>query len=189
MEPVTLPWEFRPVDGERVRLDLLREGDLDALHAIQSDPETCRYLLYEPRTREEVAKRIARDSAATRLAEVDDYIQPAIRTRTGDLAGTMYFHLTSTDDLTAEIGWLLAPRFQGQGLAREAAALVLDLAFGEVGLHRVYAELDPRNAASVALCARLGMRHEAHFVEHMMFKGEWADTGIYGILAREWMSR
>jgi aminoglycoside 6'-N-acetyltransferase len=186
---VSLPWTFHPVDGERVRLDLLHPDDLDALHAIQSDPEVCRYLLYEPRTREEVARRLDEDSAATVLAEVDDYLQPAIRTESGELAGTMYFRLTSVDDLTGEIGWLLAPRFQGRGYAREAAALLLDLAFDEIGLHRVYAELDPRNDASVVLCTRLGMRPEAHFVEHMMFKGDWADTAIYGILAREWASR
>lgn len=183
---MSLPWEFHPVQGDRVRLDLLRDDDLDALHAIQSDPEVCRYLLYEPRTREEVARRLAEDSAATRIAVADDYLQPAIRDDAGTLLGTMYLRLTSVDDLTAEIGWLLAPQHQGHGYAREAAALLLDLTFGELGLHRVYAELDPRNDASVVLCERLGMRHEAHFVEHMMFKGDWADTGVYGILDREW---
>jgi len=50
----------------------------------------------------------------------------------------------------------------------------------------VRAELDPRNDASIALCRRLGMREEAHFVEDMWFKGEWADTGVYAILASEW---
>jgi RimJ/RimL family protein N-acetyltransferase len=98
----------------------------------------------------------------------------------------MYFRIASVDDRSAEIGWLLDPRFQGRGYAREAAALLLDLAFGELGLHRVSAELDHRNAASVALCLRLGMRHEAHFREHMWFKGDWADTGIYAILEQEW---
>ncbi|MDP3208161.1 MAG: GNAT family protein, partial [Rhodoglobus sp.] len=76
--------------------------------------------------------------------------------------------------------------FHGRGVAHEAARATLDLAFGPLGLHRVFAELDPRNAASVALCRRLGMRHEAHFVEHMAFKGEWADTDIYAILSSEW---
>jgi aminoglycoside 6'-N-acetyltransferase len=66
---------------------------------------------------------------------------------------------------------------------------MIDAAFGEIGLHRVYAELDPRNEASVALCLRLGMRHEAHFVEHMWSKGEWTDTGIYAVLEREWTAR
>ena len=130
--------------------------------------------------------RITEDAAATRLAADGDYLQPAIRDRGGALLGTLYLKLASVDDQTMEIGWLLAPHAQGHGYAREAASLGLDLAFGECGMHRVYAELDPRNAASVALCTRLGMRHEAHFVEHMMFKGAWADTGVYAILAHEW---
>jgi len=33
------------------------------------------------------------------------------------------------------------------------------------------------------------MRHEAHFLEDMMVKGDWADTGGYAILAREWPGR
>ncbi len=183
---MALPWDFRPLDGDRVRLDLLRPDDFDALYAIQSDPEVCRYLLYEPRSKEKVAEVLERDAGATRLAQPDDFVQPAIRDASGQLIGTMYFKLASLEDKTAEIGWLLDPRAQGRGFAREAAALLLDLAFGELGLHRVYAELDPRNAASVALCERLGMRHEAHFREHMWFKGDWADTGIYAILEQEW---
>jgi RimJ/RimL family protein N-acetyltransferase len=181
-----LPWDFRPIEGQRVRLELLRPDDVEALFVIQSDPDVCRYLLYEPRTRERVKEVQERDAAATHLAEPEDFVQPAIRDESGRLVGTMYFKLASVEDKTAEIGWLLDPRFQGQGYAAEAAGLLLDLAFGELGLHRVYAELDPRNDASVALCLRLGMRYEAHFREHMWFKGDWADTGIYAILEHEW---
>lgn len=181
-----LPWDFDAIDGERIRLDPLRDDDLDALHELQSDPDVCRYLLYEPRSRAKVAEVLQRDAAATHLAEPDDYLQPAIRDASGALVGTMYFRLASLDDRTAEIGWALLPRAQGKGYAREAAALLLDLAFGPLGLHRVYAELDPRNEASVALCLRLGMRHEGQFLEHMWVKGEWTDTGHYAILEREW---
>jgi RimJ/RimL family protein N-acetyltransferase len=53
----------------------------------------------------------------------------------------------------------------------------------------VRAELDPCNAASIALCRRLGMREEAYFVEDLWFKGGWGDTGIYAILDREWAAR
>lgn len=183
---MALPWEFRPLEGPRVTLDVLRPDDFEALYAIQSDLDVCRYLLYEPRSAEKVREVLARDAAATRLAEADDYVQPAIRDASGTLIGTMYFRIASLDDKSAEIGWLLAPRFQGRGYAAEAAGLLLDLAFSELGLHRVSAELDPRNDASVALCLRLGMRHEAHFREHMWFKGDWADTGIYAILEHEW---
>lgn len=189
---VPLPWDFHPIEGDRIRLDLLRPDDFDALYGIQSDPEVCRYLLYEARTREQVATALERDAAHTRLEKADDYLQPAIRGRGDDegaFIGTMYFELKSVDDRTAEIGWLVAPGFQGRGYAREAAGMLLDLAFGELGLHRVVAELDPRNAASVRVCERLGMRKEAHMVEHMWLKEEWTDTGSYAILEREWRAR
>jgi RimJ/RimL family protein N-acetyltransferase len=66
---------------------------------------------------------------------------------------------------------------------------VLEIAFNDLGLHRVRAVLDPRNDASVALCKGLGMREEAYFVEDLWFKGAWGDTAIYAILDREWAAR
>jgi len=181
-----LPWTFTRLVGERVTLDPLRPDDIEPLYAMQSDPEVCRYLLYEPRSREKVEEVLARDAGAVRLAEPDDYLQPAIRDEQGAFVGTMYLVLKSVDDRTAEIGWILLPRAQGRGYASDAARLLLDFCFDQLGLHRVYAELDPRNDASVALCERLGMRHEGHFVEDMFLKGEWTDTGRYAILEREW---
>lgn len=185
-----IPYEFAgPLRTERLVLRLMTEADTDNVHAWMSDPEITRYQLYDPRTREDVATRVLEYGAATALSKNDDYLQPAIELPGDRVIGAIYFKLTSVDDLTAEIGWALAAGYHGKGYAFEAASAVLRLAFDEIGLHRVYAELDPRNEASVALCLRLGMRHEAHFVEHMMFKGDWADTGIYGILDHEWRAR
>ena len=189
MDAMALPWDFTRLVGERVTLEPLRDDDLEALYAMQSDPEVCRYLLYEPRTREQVEEVLARDAGRTRLAEPDDYLQPAIRDEHGRFVGTMYLVLKSVDDRTAEIGWILLPDAQGRGYAAEAARLLLDFCFEQLELHRVYAELDPRNTASVALCERLGMRHEGHFVEDMFLKGEWTDTGRYAVLEREWLAR
>ena len=78
------------------------------------------------------------------------------------------------------------PDFHGHGYMTEAAGAGLRIAFETLGLHRVIAVLDPRNAASIALCRRLGMREEAYHVEDMWVKGRWDDTGIYALLAREW---
>jgi RimJ/RimL family protein N-acetyltransferase len=184
---VPLPYSFdEPLVTDRLSLRLMTEDDVDAVHDWMSDPEVVRYQLYDVRDRSTVAEKVAEYALASRLERNGDYVQPAIVVD-GEVVGAIYFTLSSVDDLTAEIGWALRRQYQGKGYAIEAARAMLSVAFGEMGLHRVYAELDPRNAASVALCLRLGMRHEAHFVEHMMFKGEWADTGIYGLLAREWI--
>lgn len=181
-----IAWEFtEPIRTERLELRLMTAADVPSVHAWMSDPEVVRYQLYEPRSLEVVTEKVAEYGRASTLADKGDYVQPAI-VLDGEVIGAVYFTIVSVDDETAEIGWVLRKEWWGQGYAREAAAAFLDLAFGPLALHRVYAELDPRNDASVGLCLRLGMRREAHFVEHMMFKGEWADTGIYGILAREW---
>jgi RimJ/RimL family protein N-acetyltransferase len=189
-----LPFTFSgPLVTDRLRLRLLTEADVDDVHAWMSDPDVARYQLYEPRSREVVAEKVREYSTAVTLAKDGDYLQPGIELpATADAAsrvvGIVFFRLASVDDLTAEIGWALAAEFHGKGYAFEAASAVLDLAFRTIGLHRVYAELDPRNAASIALCERLGMRSEAYLVQNLMFKGEWADTGIYGILQSEWLA-
>lgn len=183
------PWTFDgPLRTERLLLRPLTDGDIDDVLAWMSDPEIVRYQLYEPRSREQVAEHVAKATATNRIAERGDWVEFGIELE-GRIIGIIYFSLASVDDETAEIGWALTAGYHGKGFAMEAASAVLDLAFGAMGLHRVYAELDPRNTASVTLCERLGMRHEGHLVEHMMFKGEWADTGIYGILDREWAAR
>ncbi len=186
---MSLPWTFaEPIRTERLVLRLMTPGDVDDVHAYQGREDVCRYLLHEARTREEVVESVTKYAAATRLAEEHDWIEPAIELD-GRVIGHMFLTIASLESLGAEIGWTLHPDFFGKGYAREAAAAILDLAFGELGMHRVRAELDPRNDASIALCRRLGMREEAYFVKDLMFRGEWADTGVYAILAEEWAAQ
>ncbi|MEO6116206.1 MAG: GNAT family N-acetyltransferase [Pseudolysinimonas sp.] len=191
---MSLPFSFtEPIRTERLTLRLMTSADVDDVYAYQSRDDVCRYLLHEPRTRDEIVEWVAKYGAATRLADDHDWIQPAIELAMPDgthrVIGHMYLNLASVENLGAEIGWTLHPDFFGHGYASEASTAILDLAFNQLGLHRVRAELDPRNDASIALCLRLGMREEAHFVEDLMFKGDWADTGVYAILADEWAAR
>lgn len=186
---MTLPYEFTgPLSTERLTLRLFTPADLDDVFAYQSREDVCRYLLHEPRTRDELVPKIAEWAAASRLEKDKDYLQLAAELD-GRVIGHMFFEIVNVESMQGEIGWTLHPDFFGRGYASEAADAVLDLAFGDIGMHRVRAELDPRNDASVALCLRLGMRHEAHFVQDLWFKGEWADTGIYAILADERAAR
>ena len=87
-----------------------------------------------------------------------------------------------------EIGITLARGFQGRGFATEALRAVLGYLFSTLGKHRVFGSVDPRNAPSLALLERVGMRREAHFVESLWFKGGWADDVIYAMLRREYLA-
>jgi RimJ/RimL family protein N-acetyltransferase len=188
---IHLPYEFSgPLRTERLLLRTMTVADVDDIHAYQSREDVCRYLPFEPRTHEQVVEKVTQFATALALCAEGDYGQLAVEEAgaPGRVIGDVYFTIKSAENATGEIGWTLNPRFVGRGYMTEAASAVLDIAFRRIALHRVFANLDPRNAASAALCARLGMRREAHFVEDMWFKGEWADTAIYAILGREWLA-
>jgi RimJ/RimL family protein N-acetyltransferase len=184
------PYEHRaPILTDRLALRSLEPGDVDAVHAYQSRPDVCRFLLFEPRTRDEVAAKVAEFGAKRHIAREGDFLQLAVVRQHDDvLVGEIYFKLQSVRDRTAEIGWVFDPAHGGAGFATEAARGMLGLAFGALDLHRVYANLDPRNDRSAALCRRLGMRQEAHFVQDMWNKGEWTDSLVFGILQSEFVA-
>jgi len=183
--PPRLPFTFEPVRTERLLLRMMTTDDVDDIHAYQSRDDVCRYLLFEPRDRTVVAEKVAQHAAATALTGDGDYWQIAIE-RGGRVIGDLFFTIKSVEHSTGEIGWTMHPDFHGRGYMTEAASAGLRIAFERLGLHRVIANLDARNVASVALCRRLGMREEAHHLEDMWSKGEWTDSYIYAVLAREW---
>jgi RimJ/RimL family protein N-acetyltransferase len=177
----------RPIQTERLTLRPPTLDDVDAIHAFQSRQDVCTYLLFAPRARASVEAKVAESMSKTRLEKVGDYLQPTMERRDdGRVMGQMYVTIDSVDNECLEIGWIMHPDYAGRGYATEAATALLDFAFRTVGAHRVIANLDPANDASVRVCHRLGMRKEAHFLEDMLVKGEWADTGVYAILEREW---
>ena len=194
IDAATVPFVFvQPIVTARLTLRLMTVADVEDVFAYQSREDVCRYLLFEPRTREEVGAKVEQCSVATTLAADGDFLQLALELgATADaparVIGDSYFTISSVENSRGEIGWTMHPDFTGLGLAAEAASAVLDLAFRELMLHRVFAELDPRNDASIALCKRLGMREEAFFVKDLLFKGDWADTGTYAILREEWLA-
>ena len=180
-----------PIVTPRLTLRVFTLDDVDDSLSYQSREDVTRYMLYNALSRDEVEERIRIREGATGLNNDGDFLVlavelPATATEPARVIGDVDIQLKSVANAQATIGWAMHPDFQGQGYAAEAAGALLDLAFETAGLHRVYAELDPRNAASAALCVRLGMRHEAHFVDELFFKGEWGDTDVYAVLDREW---
>jgi RimJ/RimL family protein N-acetyltransferase len=107
----------------------------------------------------------------------------------GVLIGDCGLHFPMEGPNQVEVGITLAPAHQGQGYATEALEGVMEYPFVSLGKHRVYARVDPRNEASIALLERVGMRKEGHLRESAWVKGEWADDVIYAILEKERKSR
>ena len=173
---------------ERLRLSRLKSGDAPAMFGYRSDPEVGRYQSFEPHTLGDVEAFIA-DLESNRFDTAGTWFQFAIRLRrSGPLIGDFGTRF-SADPRQVEIGFTVAPDFQGRGYGTEAVVGVLDHLLGRLRKHRVYASVDPRNEACVALLKRVGMRQEAHFVKSVWCKGDWADDVVFGMLGSDWRDR
>ncbi len=177
-----------PIRTERLALRPWDPSDLDAFHRLRGDPEVVRYLYGYPMTRDEAETRLGAQSSA--ITECGRWMNLAVLlAATDELLGDVGVCWISAVHREVEIGYTFLPEHHGHGYATEAAAAVVDLAFSGLGAHRVTGRIDARNTASAAVLGRLGMRHEAHFVENEWVKGEWTDESVYAVLASEWAAR
>ena len=91
------------------------------------------------------------------LADVD-VVRHAF-THGGRYVGRFDLHSWDHEVPRCELGYLVDSRLTGQGLATEAAAAMLDIAW-QLGAIRVQAMCDVRNVRGIALAERIGMRRE-----------------------------
>lgn len=168
----------------RLRLRLHERGDEAKLQRIYATPDVARYLLDEPWTAEDASRNLSRRLPQIGL-DSPDHALALVLEHGGTVIGDVQLWLTDAERRVAEIGWVLDPAASGRGFATEAVSAVLDHAFARGRVHRVAAQLDPRNEASGRLAERVGMRHEAHLRQNWWSKGEWTDTAIYGMLATD----
>jgi RimJ/RimL family protein N-acetyltransferase len=65
----------------------------------------------------------------------------------------------------------------------------LEIAFGWLQLHRVWASTDVENTPSQRVLEKLGLRREAHFVQNDFVKGRYRDTLVFAVTESEYWSR
>ena len=87
---------------------------------------------------------------------------------------------------SAYMGYYIGAPFAGQGYMREALGLALDHAFGPLRLHRVEANIQPGNGASLALVRRLGFTREGFSRRYLFIDGDWRDHERFAMLAEDW---
>jgi len=180
----TLPSLFT----ERLVLRGLMERDIDALFAIFSDPEVMRYwnapAMVERTEAVALLKRV-QVSFAQRTA-----FRWGIARRADDqIIGTCSLFHFEEESWRAEVGYALGQPYWGQGYIQETLRAVLDYGFATLNLHRIEAEIDPENSASVRAVERLGFVGEGLLRERWLVEGKTSDSLMMGLLRREWDSR
>ncbi len=86
----------------------------------------------------------------------------------------------------AYLGYYVDVDFAGQGLMSEGMHLVIDYAFYTLGLHRVEANIQPENIASISLMKRLGFTKEGFSRRYLKINGEWRDHERWALTVEDW---
>jgi RimJ/RimL family protein N-acetyltransferase len=174
-----------PVRTARLVLRAHQADDLAALMSYYADPEVTRYLPWAPWTESDAELALARRISRIAIDTPDSALGLVVE-RNEQVIGDVVLWPTDDTLLQGELGWALHPSARGHGYAHEAVSALIDLAFGHYRMRRVRANLDPRNAASAALCRSLGMTLEGHLREDRRYKDEWVDCLVFGLLSAEW---
>lgn len=86
----------------------------------------------------------------------------------------------------AFLGYYAFAPFAGQGLMQEGLELMLTYAFRELQLHRVEANIQPGNHASLALVQRCSFTKEGFSPRYLQVNGEWHDHERWALVVEDW---
>ena len=103
------------------------------------------------------------------------------------IIGTCTLNDISPDQGSAGVGYAIAGPYKGQGYGSEAMAALIGYAFGELGLRRLEADVDPHNVKCLKSLEALGFRREGYLRQRWLVAGELQDSVILGLLKSDCM--
>jgi len=146
------------LETERLILRMYRLSDFEDHFKLCADPDVMRYLLGgKPMSRLEAWRHMAFLVGHWALL---GYGYFAVEEKSsGRFAGRVGF--TNPEGWPGfELGWTIAPEFQGRGFATEGGRFLLQYAFKEMGKDRVISVIHPDNKPSIRVAERLGEKLE-----------------------------
>lgn len=165
-------------ETERLILRRYTKEDIQDLFEYLSDKEVVRYEPYKPMTFDET-----RENLAWRIG-TDEMIAVELKD-SHKMIGNVY--MGKRDFEALEMGYVFNRTYWGYGYAAESCNALVQRAFAD-GVHRIYAECDPKNKNSWRLLEALGFQREAYLRKNVYFwkdetgKPIWKDTYIYAKL-------
>ncbi len=173
--------------GERVTLHTIEEDDLDFIGRFRNHPD-----IRVPLTDSDVRNR----------KQLEEYFEEQISDDDGINLLVCIEGTDESDDVEpigeVAIPWIrdthgsgmlmywIAPAHQGNGYVTEATELLLDHAFSERRLHKIWTHVIESNPGSQRVLEKLGFEQEGRLREECFIDGDFEDIYRYGLLAEEW---
>ena len=180
-----------PIEGERVTLRLLHEGDAPALFSLidGSREFLARHLPWpaECTCVEDVESRIDSWEIQAQMANGACWgiFAKGAGSLNSELAGVIILGWIQAAHLSASVSYWLGECFTGRGLATDALKILSHFAFNRLGLNRLEISASVTNAKSAAVATRAGFTPEGTCREYEFVNGKFVDHVRFSLLARD----
>ena len=164
-----------------VELTSLTEADSDRLYAWRNSPEVAAYMYTDHQISPEEHARwfagIAGDARRAYWTIVVDDIPVGLAN---------FYDIDRTHGRAAWAYYLADPSVRGKGVGGLVELRMLDRAFGELHLRKLWCEVLASNEAVWRLHQKFGFKEEARLRGHVLKGGEPQDVVGLGLMAQEW---
>ncbi|NQY36611.1 MAG: GNAT family N-acetyltransferase [Alteromonadaceae bacterium] len=170
---------------DNIYLRVAKLSDFPAIKSYRQNVENCRYI--RPAENDKKTMEIVENLTKPWKFEQGMW-NGLVICLTGEdtVIGEIVFNIENCEDQRAEIGCRISETVAGRGVCTQAAKLLIDYLFTEIGLYKLVAKCDPRKTASYRVMEKLGFKREAFFKGHYLMGDEWTDQYDYGLLASQW---
>jgi len=173
------------LEGNLVRLRAPEIGDAERGYHWINDPEVARFL----------DVRYPISMVTERQLYEERYIRPqpdavyfAIETKDGVHIGTVSLRRIDREDGTAEMGIVIGEKDSwDKGYGTNAVATLLDFAFNQMNLHRVWLTIWEFNKRAIACFKKCGFKEEGVLRQHHYGDGRYWDAIMMGVLREDFV--
>ncbi len=159
----------------QVMLRDLTRSDIQDFLVRATDPEVAQYMTWEVYKSEEDALHFL-----IHVAEPHPFFKAILFE--GKVVGSITLMPGKGNEACrAELGYVLAKKYWGKGIATAAAIQAIRIGFDQLKVSRIEAFVDPQNIASCKVLEKAGMRLEGTLQNYMIFKGKICDRYVYSI--------
>ena len=175
---------MKPPEQIETKRLILRKPRMDDVPAVflgwVQDPEVTRFPTWRPH--ENIGQTESMLAKAITEWDGDARFHFMITLKNGDLIGRIQLHI---EGHRVELGYVINKSFQGRGYMTETVRAIIDWAFQQPNIYRVYATTSVDNIASQRVMEKTGMLREGllrEYIVHPNISNEPRDSYIYAIV-------
>jgi len=167
------------IEGETIYLRPITTEDTEDVLEWRNSPEVVNNFIYKKRITVQEHTSWLENKVFT--GKVHQFM--ICRKEDNASIGSVYIQNFDEENNKAEWGLFLdSDKTRSQGVGTQVGKLILDYAFGQLGLHKLHSRVLAYNKPCIRMNEKLGFRQEAYLREDLFINGKYEDLILYGAL-------